>query len=153
MSVKGKRTIYVGPADGSNHKPLRVEGAKAGLSAIVPGETVRLVAGEFQRGNANGTAVLPMFADRNTLLQKGVDDIYDTNGENVIAIQPRSGEFINARIDDAQVLVVGTPLTVALGGSLRVALTDNTEQVVAYSDEALTTVTATLDQLVRVRIA
>ena len=36
MSTLGKRIIFVGPADGSNHKPLNVEGV-ATEAGILPG--------------------------------------------------------------------------------------------------------------------
>ena len=39
MSVKGKRVIYVGPADDANHKPLNIEGIA--VAAIAPGTVLK----------------------------------------------------------------------------------------------------------------
>ena len=39
MSVIGKRVIYVGPADGANHKPLNVEGI-ATEASMLPGSVL-----------------------------------------------------------------------------------------------------------------
>ena len=43
MSVKGKRKIWVGPADGANCKPLIVEGLA--VDAITPGSLVTITRG------------------------------------------------------------------------------------------------------------
>lgn len=152
MSVKGKRSIYVGPADGSNDKPLRVEGLATG-AVFIPGEVVRQVGAAMSLNTVAGTTRQQfLVADRNTLLQTDVDTAY-TVSEQSYAIQPRSGEFINVRVADAQVLVVGTPLARAATGALVAAAVDGTVQIECYSDETVTTSTAAPGQLVRVRAA
>ena len=151
MSTIGKRTIFVGPADGPNHKPLHVEGLKTGAGVVAPGTVVRYTVGTLTQ-NVIAAAVDSQFfvADRNFLLQKDVDTVWPL--ENMVAIQPRTGEFLNVRVVTGQALVIGTPLTRDGAGSLRIALTDGTEQIHAYSEEAVTTATAAPGELVLVRI-
>ena len=155
MSVISKRTIFVGPVDGANHKPLMVEGPKVGANAITPGMLAAHTGAALTRRATAATVfgTLPLVADRNALLQKTVDEDYETNGEVVYTIQPRSGEFLNVRVVTGSVLIKGTPLAANAAGQLAVAATDGTEDVIAYSDENVTTATAAPGELVRVRFA
>ena len=94
MSTEGKRVIYVGPADGGTSSPLTVEG-KA-ISAIAAGTIVEQAAGGIQI-NANAHTVFGqqfLVADKDQQRSKSVDDSWTIN-ENMVAIAPRSGEFLN----------------------------------------------------------
>jgi hypothetical protein len=154
MSTLGKRVIYVGPADGSDHKPLNVEGV-ATEAGILPGAVVDYAAAsaglELMDDAATVFGKPLLVADKNQMLSKSVDDAW-TISENMVAIQPRSGEFLNALVITAQALVKGTALTrsAATPGALVIAATDGTEEILCYSDEAVTT---TVTQLVCVRVA
>lgn len=152
MSTIGKRTIYAGPADGANHKPAQGE-AVATEAGILPGMILARAAAnagvEISDTAATVFGVQTMVANRNYLLQKTVDEAW-TADENMNFIYPRSGEYINQLVATGQALVVGTALTRAAGGLLTIAATDGTEEIVAYSDEIVTT---TASQLVRVRYA
>ncbi len=154
MSAKGKRVIYVGPADGSNHKPLNIEGVA--VSAMLPGT--------FLKQTTSGLAVndiaaiifgeQTIFADKNQQQSKSVDDAWTIN-ENMVAIAPRSGEFVNALVVTGQVLTRGTPMARNGAGLLKIAVTPATvgatsEEIVGYADEDVTT---SATQLVRIRIA
>jgi len=154
MSTKGKRVIYVGPADGSNHKPLNIEGIA--VSAMLPGT--------FLKQTTSGLAVndiaaiifgeQTIIADKNQQQSLSVDDAWTIN-ENMVAIAPRSGEFMNILVVTGQALTRGTPLSRNGAGLLKIAVTPATvgatsEEIVGYSDEDVTT---TATQLVRVRIA
>ena len=89
MSAIGKRTIYVGPAEGG--APLNVE-AKA-LAAIAPGTVVEEVATGLQ-ANANAATVFGqelLVADKDQMRSKSVDDAWTIN-ENMDAIKARSGD-------------------------------------------------------------
>jgi len=132
MSVIGKRVIYVGPADGANHKPLNVEAiAKA---AILPGTPVSLAADSTGFEVATAGDNLFLVADKDQQRSRSVDDAW-TTGENMVAIQPRSGEFVNVLVETGQALVRGTPLTMGTTG-----LTTGTEaDAVAWADEIVTT--------------
>ena len=143
MSILGKRVIYVGPADGSNGKPLKVEGlAKA---AILPGAPVSLAADSTGLEVATALDNLLLVADKDQLRSKSVDDAW-TIAETMVAIQPRSGEFVNVLVETAQALVRGTPLTMGTTG-----LTTGTEaNAVCYADEIVTTAAL---ELVCVRVA
>lgn len=103
MSAKGKRVIFAGPADGSNHKPLNIEGVA--VSAMLPGT--------FLKQTTSGLAVndiaaiifgeQTIIADKNQQQSKSVDDAWTIN-ENMVAIAPRSGEFVNVLVATGQTL-------------------------------------------------
>lgn len=149
MSTKGKRVIYAGPIGHGDNKPLTVEGVA--LSAIAPGTVIEDNATGLDV-NAIAATVFGqqlMVADKDSNRQKTVDDNWVIN-ENMIGILPRSGEFINILVATGQTLAVGSALSRNGAGLLKLALTGGTEEIVAYSDEAITTSGTTL---VRVRVA
>jgi len=151
MSTKGKRVIYVGPADGANHKPLNVEAVAT--EAIAPGSIVDFAAANagFELSDAAATVFGELFlvADKDQQRSKSVDDAWTIN-ENMVAIQPRSGELFNALVVTGQALVKGTALTRVAPGLLTIAATNGTVEIVAYSDEIVTT---SATQLVTMRKA
>lgn len=149
MSDIGKRVIYVGPADGSNHKPLNVEGVAA--AAIAPGTILKQTTTTLAASDIAATVFgqLLLVADKDQQRSKSVDDAW-TISENMVAIQPRSGEFMNILVATGQNLDPGTALSRNGLGALKIAATDGTEEIVAYSDEDVTTTATTL---VRVRVA
>jgi len=157
MSVIGKRTIFVGPADDANHKPLNVEG-KALAADILPGMAVESTATGLQKNATAATEFshLLLVADKDQMRSKSVDDLWTLN-ENMVAIQPRSGEFINVLVVDGNNITVNdTPMTVNGAGKFKIAVTPATvgvtsEQVLAFADEIINVSGA--DALVRVRIA
>lgn len=155
MSTVGKRTIYVGPADGSDHKPLNVEGL-ALSAATLPGTLVALTATGIQT-NASAATVfgqLTLVADKDQQRSKSVDDAW-TQNENMVAIQPRSGELVNVLVAATQNITArGTALSRNGAGLLKIALTNGTEEIVAYSDEIVDTTGGPAGgTLVTVRIA
>lgn len=144
MSVKGKRVIYVGGVGSNECKPLNVEGiAKA---AHLPGTPVSFSTdGTGLEAAAQGDNLF-LVADKDQQRTRSVDDAWAIN-ENMVAIQPRSGEFVNVLVVTGQALVRGTPLTVPVaGGALEVGTEAN---AVAYADETITT---TATELVCVRV-
>jgi len=150
MSVKGKRTIYAGPADGESGHPLLVEG-KAVTTGYLPGELVERVPTGLTQCNNAGTVF-----NTETLIAKEYGDHTDQDvdttyavGDFSLAIAVRSGEFVNARMV-AATYTKGQALASNGNGQLKVAAIDGTEQVLFYSDEALT---AAAGDLVRVRKA
>lgn len=149
MSVKGKRTIYAGPADGESGHPLLVEG-KAD-DAFLPGELVeRTPTGLKQSDNAStvfGTECI-IAKEYGDHTDQDVDTTYAI-GDLALAIVVRSGEFVNARMA-AATYTKGQPLASNANGQLAAAATDGTVQVLFYSDEAIT---AAAGDLVRVRKA
>ena len=152
MSVKGKRVIFVGPADGSNHKPLNVEGVAT--EAVPPGSVVDFAAADAGLELADDAATvfgkLFMVADKDQQRSKSVDDAWTIN-ENMVAIQPRSGEFVNVLVITGQAVLKGLPLSrSATPGALKLALTNGTEEIELYADETVTTIAT---QLVRCRVA
>lgn len=154
MSTLGKRVIFVGPADDANHKPLCIEGI-ATEADIYPGSVLDFAAAsaglELMDDAATVFGKPLMVADKDSMRQKSVDTAWTVN-ENMVAIKPRSGEFLNVLVVTAQALVVGTALTrsAATPGALVIAATDGTEEIICHSDEVVTT---TATQLVRVIVA
>lgn len=151
--AKAKQMIWVGPADGANHKPLRIEGVAT--EAALPGAVLDFAAAsaglELMDDAATVFGKPLMVADKDSMRQKSVSTAWTIN-ENMVAIQPRSGERLNVLCVTGQALVRGTPLTrsVATPGALVIAATDGTEEVLCYADEIVTT---TATQLVRVKVA
>lgn len=154
MSDVGKRVIYVGPADDADHKPLHVEGI-ATEASILPGSVLDYAAAsaglELMDDLATVFGKPLLVADKDQMRSKSVDDAW-TVDENMVAIQPRSGEFLNVLVITGQALVRGTALTrsSATPGALIIAATDGTEEILCHADEVVTT---TATQLVRVRVA
>ena len=158
MSVSGKRVIYVGPADGATHKPLNIEGV-ATEAGILPGSVLDFAAADAGLELADDAATLfgklSMVADKDQMRSLSVDTAWTLN-ENMVGIQPRSGEFVNVLVVTGQALVKGTALArSATPGALKIAVTPavvgaTSEDIFGYSDE---TVTTTATQLVCVRIA
>ncbi len=154
MSAIGKRVIYVGPADGSNHKPLNIEGVA--VAAIAPGTFLKRTAAGL---DANDIAAIifgeqTIIADKDQQRSKSVDDAWTIN-ENMVAIAPRSGDFVNALVATGQTLIKGSPLARNGAGLLKLAVTPATvgatsEEIVGYSDESIITAATVL---VCVRIA
>lgn len=148
----GKRVIFVGPADGANHKPLHEEGVCTEVA--LPGAVLDYAgasAGFELMDDAATVFGKPLLvADKDEARSKSVDDAWTLN-ENMVAIRPRSGEFLNVLVITGQALVKGTPLTrsAATPGALVIAATDGTVEILCYADEIVTT---TATQLVRVRV-
>ena len=154
MSTKGKRVIYVGPADDANHKPLNIEGVA--VAAIAPGTVLKQTTSGLDANDIAATTFGEQLivADKDQQRSKSVDDAWTIN-ENMVAIAPRSGEFLNVLVATAQTLERGSPLSRNGAGLLKLAVTPavvgaTSEEIVAYADE---TVTTTATQLVAVRIA
>ena len=155
-TTKGKRTIYVGPADhGHAGKPLNVEG-KA-LSAVRPGALCAEAATGIDENAQVATTfgASKLWADKDQQMTQTVEDNWVIN-ENMVAIQARSGEFLNVLVATSQTITKSrTPLSSNGDGTLKIAVTPVTvgatsEEILAYSDEIVTT---TAVQLVRVIIA
>lgn len=148
MSDVGKRVIFVGPADGSAFAhPLNVEGVAD--AAIAPGTLVKNTATGLDASDDAATVfgTLPLFADKNQMQSKSVDDSW-VSGENMVAIQLRSGEFANVLVATGQTLAVGDPLISNGAGLLVKGTGANTENVICNADEAITTAATTLVRVV-----
>ncbi len=102
--------IWVGPADGSNHKPLTVEGT-AGAS-ILPGTLVAQTGDAIAKSDNDGTTSSRLLLAREIGEQfgKNISQPWSTN-DHIICVAPRSGEFFNVCIAAAQTIVVGDALT------------------------------------------
>ena len=138
MSVKGKRTIWVGPADQADSKPLYIEHQAS--ESILPGSLVKQSTGTFALSDKAATVFdsqAIIAAEYGDHIDKDVDTAY-ASGEVVLGINTRSGEFVNALVVAAATLTKGAALSSNGDGTLKVALTDGTEQILFYSDEALT---------------
>jgi len=152
VSIIGKRTIYVGPAGVANCKPLNVEGVALSASTL-PGSVIEQAATGLQLNSRAATVFGGplLVADKDQQRTRSVDDAW-TQNENMVAIQPRSGEFFNAIVADGNnITTKNTALSWTAAGKLAIAATDGTENIVAYSDEIVNVSGA--DALVRCRAA
>ena len=156
MATKGKRNIYVGPADhGHAGKPLHVEGKALGV--VRPGALLSDAATGLDENAVIETTFTAsrLWADKDQQRTKTVDDDWAIN-ENMVAIQARSGEFLNVLVADAQAITKRRmPLSSNADGTLKIAtitaaLGVTSGQILAYSDEIITTSGV---ELVRVVIA
>lgn len=143
MSVKGKRTIYVGPAGSSNSKPLNVEGVA--LAALAPGTLLEKVATGLQASTNAATVfgTLPIFADKDQQRTRSVDDDWTIN-ENMVGIQARSGEVLNVLVATGQTLAIGDPLVSDGAGLLVLGTGASTQNALMIADEAIVTSATTL---------
>jgi len=152
MSLLGKRVIWVGPADGSNAKPLNIEGVA--VAAIAPGTILKRTAAGLDANDVAATTFGEqlIIADKDQQRSLSVDDAW-TISENMVGIALRSGEFANALVATGQTLISGDPLSRNGAGLLKLAVTPATvgatsEEIVCFADEAITTTATTL---VRIR--
>jgi hypothetical protein len=142
-----KNTIFAGGI--SDVDRALVEEAKSGVS-ILPGSFMLRTAGLFTNVTVNGEGGAMYIADLNTMKQGGTEDAWVT-GDSVKGFYPRAGEQYNVRSAVANYTAVDTPLTVNALGQVRPALTDGTEEVIAYVQEIINVTVA--GTLVRVRMA
>lgn len=148
MSTKGKRVIYVGPADGSDSKPLTMEGIA--VAATAPGTVLKQTASGFEASDIAATQFGEqlIIADKDQQRSVSIDTSWTIN-ENMAAIAPRSGEFMNILVATGQTLIRGDALSRNGAGLLKKAVTPATvdvtsEEVVAFAEEAVTTSGTTL---------
>ena len=133
-----KNKIYLGPADAANCHALRVEGLAD--DAILPGTLVKRTA----TGLATSDKAATVFNSETIIAEEygayvdlGVDDTY-TVGDTALAVDVRSGEFVNVRVATGQnITTKGTALSSNGDGQFKIAATDGTEQVLLYADEII----------------
>ena len=149
---KSKNLVYVGPADDANHKPLHVE--EIALEAdIAPGMLLGVTAAGFSKSPAIATVFgkQPFFADKNFLQGGSITEPWAISN-SMVAIHARSGEFINAMVAASTAITTrGMPLASVGDGTLAIATTDGTNDIIAYSNEIITT--GASPELVQVRIS
>jgi hypothetical protein len=143
MADKGKRLIF------SDDCQLPAQEGIA-TAAIRPGAlVVQSASGLTESTNAAtvfGTTAL--FADYNFLEGKDVDTSWEA-GNTAVARQPGSNKQANVLVATGQTISArGVAMSSNGDGTLKIAATDGTEQVLAVSDEIITTTAVTL---VRVR--
>lgn len=146
----GKRVIFVGPADSAESKPLKVEGVA--LAAVAPGTLVAQSSSGLNTSAAAATSFAQqmLVADKDEQRSRSVDEAW-TISESMVAIAPRSGEFLNVMVASGNNITTrGMPLTRNGAGLLAIAATDGTHDILCYSDEI---VNVTANALVCVRIA
>lgn len=123
--------------------------ALAAAAGIIPGNLIERVAGGVQNSNNASTAFSQkLFAVEDpigvTAGTAQIDKAY-ASGDTVRFVAPLPGTVINARIADAQTMVIGGPLASNADGTLVVltpAGTDIDNNIVAVSLEAKTTAVA-----------
>lgn len=103
--------IWAGPADGANHKPLTVEGV-ALAADILPGNSVAIEATGINNSANDGTTASRILIAREVGEQFGATITTPwTNAENMVAISPRSGEFVYVNMAASAALDQGAGIT------------------------------------------
>lgn len=145
-----RNKIYVGAADSATYKHHLVEGLA--VDAIVPGTLVKQTAA----GLATSDKAATVFdSEALVAIEQGVHVGAEittayTIGDTAMAAQARSGEFFLVRVAAAQnITSKGVGLSSNGDGSLKIAATDGTEQILFYSDEIVNTGGAAALVLVR----
>lgn len=134
-----KTLVWRGNASGAQMQPNLFEGIA--LDAMLPGVLVQPVA-----TGISTTAVIatvfnskPIFSNRDVMRQKNMDAAWVIN-ESMQAVEFRSGEFGCVRVAATQNITARRVGLSSNGdGTLKIALTDGTEQILCYSDEIINT--------------
>ena len=127
--------IWAGPADGSTVKPLTVEALAS--EAILPGSYVDFAAGEFAyNADAGGEGIVLVAREVGENFGLTIDEPWPINN-SMVAVQPRSGEFVYVRLAAAQTVGFNTALTSNGDGTFKVAGAGDSQDL--YAREAVTT--------------
>lgn len=135
-----KTLVWRGNASGAEMQPNLFEGI-ALTGTILAGELLDVAATGLTPSVAAATAfnTKPIFANRDVMRQKNMIDPWTIN-ESMQAVEFRSGEFGCVYVALGQNI---TARHVALSsngdGTLKIAATDGTEQILCYSDEIINT--------------
>lgn len=145
MALKGKRLIF---ADACSPKAQELPATTA---TILPGMLVSNVTGGYAP-SADAATVFgkPMLvADYNFLAAGNVDAAFALE-QNVVARTLPKDDFANVRVAAGQnITALNTGLSSNGDGTLKIALTNGTESILAYADEIINT--GATAALVRVR--
>ena len=135
-----KRKIYLGPVDSGVNGPLIVEGLA--VDAFTPGELLEQTASGLATSNNAATVFNSecLVASEIPESEGGSITTAYTIGDTAEAVAVRSGEFVNVVVAAAQnITSKGVALSSNGDGTLKIALTNGTEQVLFYSDEIVNT--------------
>lgn len=137
-------TIYLGPIDQFRHA-LLVEGAA--VDGFLPGTVVKRTAAGLattDKLDANFSSELLVAIEKGDGEGQSVTTAY-TVGDTALAAKLRSGEMAYVRVATAQAITSkGTALASNGDGTLKIAATDGTDQILFYSEEIVTTSGVTL---------
>jgi hypothetical protein len=134
-----KRKIHLGPADGSA-KALYVEGLA--VDAFLPGTLLKQTASGLETSDIADSAFNSecIVAKEISESEGGLITTAYTVGDTAAGVVVRSGEFANVRVAASQnITTKGTALASNGDGTLKIAATDGTDQVLFYSDEIVNT--------------
>lgn len=144
MADKGKRLIF---SDGCT---LPAQEGNATAAGLLPGSLIVHASTGFAQYAAAATVFGAeiLIADYDMLHAKTVDDAW-TDGGAMIARQLPKGNKANVRMAIANITTRGLALSSNGDGTLKLAATDGSEQIIAYTDEIINVTVA--GTLVRVR--
>lgn len=135
----GKTLVWRGSADAASKKPNIIEGLC--VAAMLPGTLLTPVAAGLQTSVIAATVFSskPIFANRDVMRQKNMDALWVVD-ESMQGVEFRSGEFGTVRVAAAQNIATRrVPLSSNGDGTLKIAVTDGTEEILCYSDEIINT--------------
>ena len=135
-----KRKIYLGPIDSGLNGPLIVEGLA--VDAFTAGELLVQTASGLATSSIAATVFNSecLVASEISESEGGTIATAHIIGDTAEAIAVRSGEFVNVAVAASQnITSKGTALSSNGNGTLKIALTNGTEQVLFYSDEIVNT--------------
>ncbi len=125
--------VFSGPADVV--KPVQAEKKVKTGNTIYPGYLVINSSSEWALHATAGEGGEYWIADLNFYEAKSATEAL-TVGQTSNAYWPRPGETYNVVVADGETVLVGSALTSNGDGTLKVAATDGTEEVLFYSEEA-----------------
>ena len=134
-----KTLVWRGNVASANAQPLLNEGIA--LDAMLPGTLVSQVATGLQTSVVAATVFTnrPLFANRDVMRQKNMNAAFIIN-ESMQAVMFRSGESGCVRVINGQNITSrGVGLASNGDGTLKIAATDDTDQILCWSDEIINT--------------
>lgn len=137
--ASSKTLVWRGNASDANRQPNFFEGIC--LDTMLPGTLLSVVATGLQTSVIAATVFSerPIFANRDVMRQKNMDAVWVLN-DSMQAVEFRGGESGTVRVATTQDITKRrTPLSSNGDGTLKIAVTDGTEQILAYSDEIINT--------------
>lgn len=136
-----KRKIYLGPIDQSLQGALYAAPALV-VDAFNAGDLLEQTTSGYQTSSIAATVFdsVTLIAEEIPETEGGNIDTAYTVGDSVEPIILRSGEFAHVRVAANQNITVrNTALSSNGDGTLKIAVTDGTEQVLFYADEVINT--------------
>lgn len=128
-----KNLVFVG--DARDNYPVVAEALAAQADIKAGLLLTKDSAGKFIKHNVAGESGMAYIANLDAVGQANMTDTY-ASGDVVFAFEPKAGQLFNVVVAAGNnITAKDTPLTSNGDGTLKIAATNGTEEVIAYADE------------------